>query len=140
MILNRWVNSFGRLDHNMKGGRSRVISPILPSVSINQVCSMLTIYALMNVGPRLCRDTLKQYMHYECKQPPKVLDYYHPELSGCITTLTVRNIPSDKCRNLKRTSFCFLHVDLSDIGSHQGSASVVNTDRHLLVDIVCLKN
>ena len=49
----------------MKGGRSRVISPILPSVSINQVCSMLTMYALMNVGPRLCRDTLKQYMHYE---------------------------------------------------------------------------
>ena len=51
----------------MRGGRSRVISPILPSVSINQVCSMLTIYALMNVGPRLCRDTLKQYMHYECR-------------------------------------------------------------------------
>ena len=21
----------------------------------------------MNVGPRLCRETLKQYMHYECR-------------------------------------------------------------------------
>ena len=65
--MNRWGKSFGRLDHNMKGGRSRVISPILPSVSIMKACSMLTIYALMNVRPRLCMDTLKQYMHYECR-------------------------------------------------------------------------